>query len=59
VLYIHSASDRAQRTEAADWAIVAGRRDDLAALSRYGQSPSGRKVRPWTDEYSSLFQLWR
>jgi SAM-dependent methyltransferase len=59
VLRIHSAPDPAQRTEAADWAIVAGNRDDLAALRPYAQPPSQRKVRPWTDEYSSLFQLWK
>jgi spermidine synthase len=58
-LFIHSASDRARRLEAADWAIVAGNPDDLAAWRPYGQPPSQRKVRAWTDEYSSLFPLWR
>ena len=59
VLRIHSTPDPAQRTEAADWAIVAANRDDLAALEPYAQPPSQRKVRPWTDEYSSLLQLWK
>ena len=59
VLRIHSIPDRAQRTEPADWAIVAGNRDDLTALRRYAQPLSERRVRPWTDEYSSLFQLWK
>ena len=59
VLRIHSMPDAAQATEPADWAIVAGNGDDLAALRRYAQPPSERKVRPWTDEYSSLFQLWK
>ena len=59
VLHIHSASDPAQATEAADWAIVGGSRDDLTALRRYAQPRSQRTVRPWTDEYSSLFPLWK
>ena len=59
VLHIHSEPDPVQRTEPADWAIVAGDRDDLAGLRPYAQPPSQRKVRAWTDEYSSLFQLWK
>src|ERR1017187_565910 len=59
VLRIHSMPDAAQATEPADWAIVAGNGDDLAALRPYAQPPSERKVLPWTDEYSSLFQLWK
>jgi SAM-dependent methyltransferase len=58
-LFIHSASDRARLVEAADWAIVAGNPDDLAAWRPYAQPPSQRNVRAWTDEYSSLFPLWR
>jgi hypothetical protein len=59
VLRIHNAPDPAQATEAADWAVVAGNQSDLAALRRYAQPPSQHKVRPWTDEYSSLFPLWK
>ena len=59
VLRIHSVPDRAQWTEPADWAIVAGDRDDLAALRPYAQRPSQRRVRLWTDEYSSLLELWK
>jgi SAM-dependent methyltransferase len=59
VLRIHSVPDRAQWTEPADWAIVAGNRDDLTVLRRYAQPPSQRRVRPWTDEYNSLFQIWK
>ena len=58
-LFIHSDPDPAQRTEPADWAIVADNGDDLAALRPYAQPPSQRRVRPWTDEYSSLLQLWK
>jgi SAM-dependent methyltransferase len=59
VLHIHSVPDAAQRTEHADWAIVGDNRDDLAALRPYAQPPSQRMLRPWSDEYSSLFQLWK
>ena len=59
VVRIHSAPDPAQGTEPADWAIVAANRDDLAILRPYAQPPSQQKVRPWTDEYSSLVQLWK
>src|SRR5260370_22006885 len=44
VLRIHSVPDRAQWTEPADWAIVAGNRDDLTALRRHAQPPSQRRV---------------
>src|SRR5260370_32369825 len=57
VLRIHTAPERAQWTEPADWAIVAGNRDDLAPLRPSAQRPSQRQVRLCTDEYSSLFQL--
>ena len=59
VLYIHNAPDSVQRTEAADWALIAGSGEVPDAFRPYGQPPSRRKVRPWTDEYSSLIQLWR
>jgi spermidine synthase len=59
VLRIHSDPDPVERTEPADWAIVAANGNDLAALRPYAQPPSQRRVRPWTDEYSSLLQLWK
>jgi SAM-dependent methyltransferase len=59
VLCIHSDPDPVERTEPADWAIVAANGNDLAALRPYAQPPSQRRVRPWTDEYSSLLQLWK
>jgi hypothetical protein len=58
-LRIFSAADPAQRTESADWAIVAGNNHTLARLRPYEAPPSPRKVQPWTDEYSSLFPLWK
>jgi hypothetical protein len=57
-LRIHSEPDASQRTEPADWAIVADVAADLSALRPFAVG-SERKVRPWTDEYSSLFPLWK
>ena len=59
VLRIYSAADPAQGTESADWAIVAGNSDNLTTLRPYGGPPSPRKVQAWTDQYSSLFPLWK
>ncbi len=59
VMRVYSAADPSQGTESADWAIVAGNNDTLATLRPYGAPPSPRKVQPWTDEYSSLFPLWK
>uniref|UniRef100_Q02CN8 Integral membrane protein-like protein n=1 Tax=Solibacter usitatus (strain Ellin6076) TaxID=234267 RepID=Q02CN8_SOLUE len=59
VLRIYSTAEPAIGTESADWAIVAGKSDDLAILRPYGGSPSPRRVQAWTDEYSSLFPLWK
>jgi SAM-dependent methyltransferase len=59
VIRIHSDPDATDRTEPADWAIVAADAADLAALRPRAAPPSPRKVRPWTDEYSSLFPLWK
>jgi len=59
VIRIHSDPDATDRPEPADWAIVAGAPADLAALRPLAAPPSERKVRPWTDEYSSLFPLWK
>jgi hypothetical protein len=59
VLRIYSAADPAQGTESADWAIVAGNRDQLATLRPYEGPPSPRKVQAWTDQHSSMFPLWK
>ena len=59
VVRIHSAADALQGTQSADWAIAAANRDDLALLRRWAEPPSPRRVRPWTDQYSSLLSLWK
>ncbi len=59
VVLIHSTPDPLQGTEHADWAILSNTPAGLDLLRPYSQAPATRKVRTWTDEYSSLFQLWR
>jgi hypothetical protein len=49
VARIHSARDADSETLSADWAVVSD--------SQPGQPP--RAVRPWTDDFSNLFQAWR
>ena len=59
VVCIHSVADPAQRTQSADWAVVAATAEALAPLRAHALPPSQRKVRPWTDEASSVFPLWK
>jgi SAM-dependent methyltransferase len=59
VVAIHSPPDPAQGTEHADWSIVAATPDALAPLRPYAHPASHRKVRPWTDDYSTLLRLWK
>jgi hypothetical protein len=59
VVLIHSAADVASGTEHSEWAILASNASDLAELQVYAEPRSPRRVRAWTDEYSSLFQIWR
>jgi spermidine synthase len=49
VARIHSARDAESETLSADWAVVS----ELLA------EPPRRAVRPWTDDFSNLFQAWR
>jgi hypothetical protein len=50
VTRIHSARDADSETLSADWAVVS---ELLEA------KPPQRAVRPWTDDFSNLFQAWR
>jgi len=50
VVQMHSAGDGYSQTLAADWAVVSD-------LQPRREAPGG--VRPWTDEYSNLFQALR
>jgi spermidine synthase len=50
VTRIHSARDDSSETLSADWAVVS---ELLEA------KPPQRTARPWTDDFSNLFQAWR
>jgi SAM-dependent methyltransferase len=58
-LFIDSARDPARGIEFANWAILGGSREILAEFEPYARPLASRKVRAWTDEYSSLMQLWK
>jgi hypothetical protein len=48
VIEVRSAADPARQVLAADWMLVSAR--------NMGETPS-RRTRPWTDDYSNLFQV--
>ena len=58
-LRIHSATDLSQQTLAADWAVVGDSNGRMESLLAYADAAPARTGPLWTDEYSSLFQLWR
>jgi spermidine synthase len=57
---VHSAADPERQISAADWAVVADTREALRSmLGPAGVPQTGPKTRPWTDEYSNLFRVWK
>jgi hypothetical protein len=45
---------------AADWAVLAARREDLADLEPFNNAGvTSRKAPVWTDDYSDLFEILR
>jgi SAM-dependent methyltransferase len=57
---VHSAADPERQISAADWAVVADTREALrSVLGPAGVIETGPKTRPWTDEYSNLFRVWK
>jgi SAM-dependent methyltransferase len=57
---VHSAADPERQISAADWAVVADTREALRSLlGPAGVMETGSKTRPWTDEYSNLFRVWK
>jgi predicted O-methyltransferase YrrM len=57
---VHSAADPERQIAAADWAVVADTPEALRSLlGPAGVMETGPKTRPWTDEYSNLFQVWK
>ncbi|MBZ5623670.1 MAG: fused MFS/spermidine synthase [Acidobacteriia bacterium] len=58
VLLIYNQPDPGREVSAADWAILS--EEVMHDLVPYSHPPAmARKVRPWTDDYSNLFQVLR
>jgi hypothetical protein len=53
VLIVHSAADPERRTLDADWALLSDGSEALPVRSPM----MVRRIRPWTDDYSDLFQV--
>jgi SAM-dependent methyltransferase len=60
LIIVHNSQDVASHIQAADWAILADRREDLADLEPFrNTSVSPHKAPVWTDDYSNLFEILR
>jgi spermidine synthase len=58
VLLISNAADRFNAIYQADWAIMSEQQSALSDLQRFSHpAETPRSVRPWTDDYSNLFQI--
>lgn len=57
-LFIHSAADGQRATYEADWRLVAEDRAALRNFEPLSRPPvAARRLQPWTDQYSNLFQI--
>jgi spermidine synthase len=57
-LVIHSAADRERATYEADWSLVAEDRATLRNFEAFSRpTMTARRMQPWTDQYSNLFQI--
>jgi SAM-dependent methyltransferase len=60
LIIVHNSQDVPRHIQAADWAILADRREDLADLEPFSNtSVSPHKAPVWTDDYSNLFEILR
>jgi hypothetical protein len=59
VIVIHNAGDSSRAAQASDWAVLANREEDLAALQPFASAIPPRQARVWTDDYSNLFGILR
>jgi len=60
LVIVHNASDALRHIQAADWAILADRREDLADLEPFNNAGlTSRRAPVWTDDYSDLFEILR
>ena len=59
VIVIHNSGDAERAVQATDWAILANRREDLAAIQPFATDKDSRRAAVWTDDYSNLFEILR
>lgn len=60
LIVVHNPQDPQRHIQAADWAILADRREDIAAIEPFSNSSiSSHKAPVWTDDYSNLFEILR
>lgn len=59
VLVIHNGGDADRAVQATDWAILANRPEDLAAIAPFAMTQPARRSAVWTDDYSDLFEILR
>jgi hypothetical protein len=57
VLLISNAADRFNAIYQADWAIMSEQQSALSELQRFNHPAKTPSVRPWSDDYSNLFQI--
>lgn len=58
-IVIHNSGDADRAVQATDWAILANRSEDIAAIEPFASAQPVRRVTPWTDDYSNLFEILR
>jgi hypothetical protein len=59
VLVIHNVSDADRAVQATDWAILANRREDMAAIEPFAMRQPAPRIPAWTDDYSNLFEIFK
>ncbi len=58
-LLISNPGNAGRAVQASDWAILANRPEDIAALQAFAARQTGRPAAAWTDDYSNLFDILR
>jgi hypothetical protein len=59
VLVIHNVGDSDRAVQSTDWAILGNHREDLAAIEPFATDQPARRIAPWTDDYSNLFEIFK
>jgi spermidine synthase len=60
LIVVHNPQDPQRHIHAADWAVLAANRDDIATLEPFNNTRlAPHKAPVWTDDYSNLFEILR